>query len=53
MPKGVDLENFIKTFYEKRKNWLFWEFLYITHKSYIKTFLKLSMNKCPKGTMDP
>ena len=50
-PKGIGLENNFRNFIlEKKKVTDFLIASYISHKCGIKTFLKWSINKCPKGT---
>ena len=47
--KVLVYEIFLETFYRKKKLIFFIAF-YIVYESGIKTFLKLSINKCFKGT---
>ena len=51
-PKGIDLKNYFqKLFIEKEKeNLTFLKVFYISYKSFVKTFLKWSINNCPKDT---
>ena len=50
-PKGIGLENNFRNFILEKK--IVTDFLiatYISHRHGIKTFLKWSISKCPKGT---
>ena len=50
-PKAIGLENNFRNFIlEKKKVTDFLIATYISHRGGIKTFLKWSINKCPKGT---
>ena len=41
---------FKESFFGKRKKKILTVFFFISHKNSVKTFLKLIINHCPKGT---